>query len=274
MSSKYIHGTHPEEQDRLAILNGLLNQKCLEKIELKGFEHILDIGSGLGLFSRMLSGRVAEGKVVGIEKETDQIKRAIEYALDDGETQMVEFRQGSAYDLTLLSDEWGSFDLVFMRFLLEHLKNPVQALNQAHRALKPGGRIILIDDDHANFRIAPLCPEFDRLWAAYSQVYKVLGNDPYIGRKLISHLHSSDFQDFKLDFVLFGSAKSEPQFMDYANNLMGILYGARMEIMELLDITSDVFDENLAAIDAWSAKPDAALWYAANWAEGVKKKTD
>ncbi len=270
MSSKYIHGTHREEQDRLAVLNRLLNERCIEKIDVTESRRILDIGSGLGLFSRMLAKRAPRAEVVAVERESDQIKRAMEFAFEAGETDLVQFRMGDAYDLPLLKEEWGEFDLIFMRFLLEHVSDPMRALRQAWKAMAPGGKIILVDDDHANFRIAPPCQAFDRLWAAYSQVYVVLGNDPYIGRKLVTHLHQAGFRDFKADFVLFGGARSEPHFMDYADNLIGILEGARSGIEEMLNLDSFQFDTEMEQIRKWSEKPDAALWYAANWAEAIK----
>ena len=270
MDSKYIHGTHREEQERLAALNQLLNERCLVNLTFFGEEHVLDIGSGLGIFSRMMKRKLPNGKVVGIEKESDQIKTAIEFAFLEEEAGHVEFRQGSAYDLPLLKQEWGSFDLVFIRFLLEHLSHPVIALEQAYAALKPGGKIILVDDDHANFRIAPYNRGFEKLWPAYCQVYKVLGNDPYIGRKLITHLYHAHFVNFKADFVLFGGAASEANFSLFANNLIGILQGAKAEIIQLLDISEPVFEQYLEAVQNWANLPDATLWYAANWAEAIK----
>ncbi len=267
---KYIHGTHVQEQDRLSVLNDLLNDRCLAKLQLQGDESILDIGCGLGLFSRQLRALVPHGKVVGVERKSEQITRGIELAMARGYKGEVDFRKGSAYDLPLLRDEAGTFDLVFIRFLLEHLQDPLLAVQQAHTALRSGGRIILVDDDHANFRITPAQPAFERLWPAYCRVYESLGQDPYIGRKLVTLLHQGGFGEFKADFVLFGGAKSEDNFMHYASNLIGIIAGAKEEIIELGMQQVD-FDDDIAALGAWAQLPDATLWYSANWAEGVKQ---
>jgi SAM-dependent methyltransferase len=264
----YIHGTHEEEQERLYVLNKLLNQRCLDKIQVHGQEHVLDIGSGLGVFSRMLGRTLKKGRVVGVEKSPDQLNRCLKLALADNESDLVAFRSGSAYDLPLLKREWGSFDLIFIRFLLEHLSDPVRALKQARSALKPGGRIILVDDDHANFHIAPATPAFSKLWELYCQAYHELGNDPYVGRNLVTLLHQAGFKDFKIDFVLFGAAKPERDFMHYANNLIGILKGAKLQIIKLGAMDEAQFDHDLKEISAWAQREDATLWYPANWAEG------
>lgn len=264
----YIHGTHETEQERLYVLNKLLNQRCLEKIDVQGHEQVLDIGSGLGVFSRMLARTLITGKVVGIEKSPEQLNKCLKLAEDDEERDLVEFRSGGAYDLPLQTQEWGNFDLVFIRFLLEHLSDPDRALKQAKRALKPGGRIILVDDDHANFHIAPSTPAFTRLWTLYCQAYHELGNDPYIGRNLVTLLHQAGFKDFKIDFVLFGAAKSERDFMHYANNLIGILKGAKHQIIKLGAMDEATFEHDLTDIKVWAQREDATLWYPANWAEG------
>ena len=268
--SEYIHGTHKEEQDRLAILNQLLNDRCLAMIQLNGDEKVLDVGSGLGLFSRQIATRVRRGSVVGVEKSPEQLRTALRWAEEANESHLVDFREGSSYALPLESNEVNTFDLAFVRFLLEHLDTPQRALLNIFAALKPGGSVYLVDDDHENFRIAPYTPAFDALWGPYNEAYRIRGNDPYIGRNLVTLLHEAGFEDFQIDFVKFGSAACEPDFHQYANNLIGILVGARQDILEITKITPQAFDAYIREIRHWAKKPDAALWYAANFARGRK----
>lgn len=268
--SGYIHGTHREEQERLAILNQLLNDRCLAMIQLNGDEKVLDVGSGLGLFSRQISSMVPGGSVVGVEKSPEQLSTALRWAKEANESHLVDFREGSAYDLPLESDELDSFDLAFVRFLLEHLDAPQRALLNIYAALKPGGHVYLVDDDHENFRIAPYTPAFDALWGPYNEAYRIRGNDPFIGRNLVTLLYEAGFEEFQLDFVKFGSAATEPDFRHYANNLIGILEGARHDILEITRITPQQFNQYIKELNQWANKPDAALWYAANFVRGRK----
>jgi len=265
----YIHGTHEEEQSRLYILNRLLNQRCLDKIEIVGDELGLDIGSGLGVFSRMLAKKLLLGRMIGVERSPDQLNKARHLAREDHQDNLVEFREGSAYELPLKNNEWGTFDLVFIRFLLEHLAQPEIALQQAKKAMKPGAKIMLVDDDHANFRITPHTPAFEHLWTLYCRVYDKLGNDPYIGRNLVTLLHQTGFRNFKIDFILFGATAAEADFKHYANNLIGILEGAKAEIIQIGEVSEELFMTYIQELEAWSQKEDATLWYAANWAEAV-----
>ncbi|NND09537.1 MAG: methyltransferase domain-containing protein [Saprospiraceae bacterium] len=266
--TKYIHGKSNLEQERLVVLNQLLNQRCLDRLHLEGHENILDVGCGLGIFSRMMASHLTSGRVVGIEQEWEQIDKGKKLAFGDL-ADSLDTRQGSAFDLPLETNEWNTFDLGFVRFLLEHLSNPGKVVRQVYDALRPGGKLVLIDDDHANFRIVPRQSAFDRLWEAYISVYQSKGNDPFVGRNLTTLLNQSGFIQLKIDFVLFGATADQLDFIHYVNNLKTILSEAA-ELMKSIYRTGHNVHDDLEALQGWSRLPDATIWYVANWAEGRK----
>src|SRR5437870_13920073 len=93
----YIHGTTEEEQHRLSILNDLINEASLKELALRGGEHILDVGSGLGQFTRLLARTAGRGaNVIGIERDERQRAEAIRLARQEGEQGLVDFRGGDA----------------------------------------------------------------------------------------------------------------------------------------------------------------------------------
>ena len=94
-SSEYLHGVDPEEQVRLSLLNDLLNVGSLRELNLQGGERILDVGSGLGQLSRAMA-RAAGVRVLGIERNAEQIIEAQRQAALVDESELVEFRQGDA----------------------------------------------------------------------------------------------------------------------------------------------------------------------------------
>src|SRR3954447_21256757 len=144
--STYIHGTAPEEQRRLSLLNDvLLNPALLHEIGLQGSERIIDFGSGLGQFTRAMARAASHGKAVGIERNEEQLALARRLAAEDGEAELVEFRQGDVLGAEL---EWGTYDLAHTRFVLEHVPDPLRVVKTMVRAVRPGGRVILADDDH------------------------------------------------------------------------------------------------------------------------------
>jgi len=268
--SDYIHGSAPEEQARLAKLNELINVRCLNLFELREGNSVLDVGSGLGQFTLAMASKVgAAGRCLGIERDKNQLK----IAWQEQEASLVkniEFRQGNAENLMLSAGEWGSFDVAHARFVLEHVKQPENVVMGMAKAVKKGGRVVLADDDHEHFKLFPEPAGFSIVWQAYIRSYDRLGNDPYVGRRLVSLLHQSGLQQITNNVVFFGDCAGSATFSAYARNVIGILDGAK-ELMvkeSLIDQTS--FEEAIRNIEAWSLKTDAALWYTINWAEGVK----
>lgn len=266
-SSEYIHGTDPDEQARLSRLNRLLNAGSLRELHLQGGERILDVGSGLGQLSCAM-GRAAGVRVVAVERSVDQIAEAERQAALAGDQQSVEFRQGDALKLPLRADEWGSFDVAHTRFLLEHLRDPLSAVRAMVRAVRPGGRIVLEDDDHDLLRLWPEPPGFRDLWLAYQRSFESLGNDPSIGRKLPFLLVDAGAVPVRNTYIFFGSCTGDPHFTDYVENLIGVSRTARTRIIDGGLLDASAFDEAIAALREWSGDPVAALWYAMSWTEG------
>lgn len=270
--SSYIHGTSPEEQERLTLLNTvLLNDACLKELSLAGGEKILDVGSGLGQFSRAMA-RASGKTVLGIEGSDKQIREAVRQAEKDGEEGTVEFRKGDARELPLRDDEWGTFDVAVTRFVLEHVPNPLIVVKEMARAVKPGGRVILADDNHEILRVHPEISGFTGLWDAYMKTFAALGNDPTVGKKLTTLLHKASVEPMRNSWIFFGSCRGEYRFDTYVDNLIGVIAGAKDQVIREEAFDEREFDEVISAFEAWRLLPDAALWYAVSWAEGVRKK--
>ncbi len=268
--SNYIHGSAPEEQARLARLNELINSRCINLLNLQEGNTVLDVGSGLGQFTHAMASNVGTaGKCVGIERDKNQLKMALQN-LEVSLVKNVEFRQGNAENLMLNAGEWGSFDVAYARFVLEHVKQPENVVAGMAKAVKKGGRVVLADDDHELFKLYPEPAGFSIVWQAYIRSYDRLGNDPYIGRRLVSLLQQNGLQQIRNNAVFFGDTAGSPTFSAYARNVIGILEGAK-ELMTKENLIGQAsFEEAIRNIETWSSKPDAALWYTINWAEGVK----
>ncbi len=272
---EYIHGTEPEEQRRLSLLNDLLNEGSLGALRPAGGEKILDVGSGLGQLSRTMARAVSPGgRVIGVERDGDQIAEAERLARLAGEEDLVEFRRGNAVDLPLAADEWGSFDVVHTRFLLEHVPAPQAIVRAMVRAAKPGGRIVLEDDDHHVLRLWPEAPKAERLWRVYYRTYEELGNDPFVGRRLVAMLHAAGAEPTGNKTPFFGSCAGDPSFEAMVENFAGVMAGARRAIVESSPLSDDDVTAALAEMKAWGELPGAALWYHTCWAEGRRPTGD
>jgi ubiquinone/menaquinone biosynthesis C-methylase UbiE len=112
---------------------------------------LIDVGCGPGTITVGLAKAVAPGEVLGIDLEPTMIEQARSLADKVGLTN-ARFEVGRAEELPA-ADE--SFDAAFEHTLLEHVADPLRALREMRRALKPGGVIGLADGDWGTMLVEP-----------------------------------------------------------------------------------------------------------------------
>ena len=265
--SHYLHGSDPAEQNRLSRLNDLINDRCFPKLNIQPGWKILDVASGLGQLSSKMSKAVgASGMVLGIERDINQLTAARK----NFSASNLEFREGDALNLPLKENEEGQFDFVHVRFLLEHLTQPAKAVAQTMRALKPGGKIFLADDDHETMMLFPEPEGFKELWMAYMESYVEVGNDPYIGRKLTKLLYDAGFKDIHNDVVFFGDCFGTDTFDLFVANLAEVISTSKEVMLQSNLISEKAYHTAIKNIYDWGRNPHAALWYTIALAQGVK----
>lgn len=105
-------------------------------------ERILDVGCGPGFYVAELLEEVGpEGFVAGIDNSPPMLAAA---ARRCEASDNVAFHEG---DATSLPVEDGAFDAAICVQVLEYVADPTVALADMHRALRPGGRVVVWDVD-------------------------------------------------------------------------------------------------------------------------------
>ena len=114
----------------------------ISKAELKPGEIVLDLGSGAGFDAFLAAERVGKtGKVIGV----DMTPEMVEKARMNGEKfkiSNVEFRLGEIEKLPVPDN---SVDVVLSNCVINLSPDKSAVFKEIHRALKPGGRIIISD---------------------------------------------------------------------------------------------------------------------------------
>jgi SAM-dependent methyltransferase len=91
---------------------------------------------------------------VGIDNDASTVESAQALAAESGRSN-IRFETANIYELPFPD---GSFDAAFSHAVLSHLGDPLAALKEIRRVLKPGGVIGVRDGDADGFLIAPPNP--------------------------------------------------------------------------------------------------------------------
>ena len=162
---------------------------------LKSPMKLLDFGCGPGTITVDLAELLQPGgSVVGIDASEDVIAQASENAAKSGLSN-VTFESRSIYDSELASE---SFDVAFAHQVLQHLSEPVRALTEAKRVLKPGGICAVREVDWGSAALSTDDPRLKRFFDVYYQVAKRNGGEPEAGRHLKGWFEEAGFTDLEV----------------------------------------------------------------------------
>jgi ubiquinone/menaquinone biosynthesis C-methylase UbiE len=110
---------------------------------------VADVGAGTGLFTRLFAEKVGPtGKIYAVEISPEFLSHIADDARKRGQTQVITVL-GSQESTNLPQD---SVNLAFLCDVYHHLEKPSKTLASIRRALKPGGRLVVIDFDRVEGR--------------------------------------------------------------------------------------------------------------------------
>ena len=107
--------------------------------ELPSGSHVLEVAPGPGYFAVELA-KLGSYHIVGLDISQTFVRIATDNAKRAGVE--VEFRHGNASSMPFDS---GSFDFVYCRAAFKNFSEPVRAINEMYRVLKPGGKAVIVD---------------------------------------------------------------------------------------------------------------------------------
>jgi SAM-dependent methyltransferase len=141
----------------------------------------VDLGCGGGEVTFDLADLVAPGVAVGVDMDEVKLERARQVAAQR-RVSNVEFRRG---DVTVW-DEPAGYDVVYSRFLLQHLPDPVDMLRRMWSGVRPGGSLVVEDTDFNGWDCDPPCEALDFFVRVYSEALDRRGGDHSSGLRLWS----------------------------------------------------------------------------------------
>jgi arsenite methyltransferase len=165
-------------------------------------ERILDVGCGPGFYVAELLEEVGtEGSITGVDVSPQML--AVASRRCEGHSN-VTFHEAAA---TSLPVDDASFDAAFSVQVLEYVPEVDIALSEMHRAVRPGGRVVVWDVDWATVSWHSADPDrMDRVLRAWDGHL----TDPSLPRTLAARLRSVGFDDVTVDGHAFVTSENTP----------------------------------------------------------------
>jgi ubiquinone/menaquinone biosynthesis C-methylase UbiE len=111
---------------------------------------VADLACGSGVTATLLGAHVE--RVIAVDASPEMLRAAKRRATAEKTASRIEFRKG---DLNALPIDDSACDAALLLLALTHLETPSQAISQAARILKPGGKLVVVDllrHDRDDFR--------------------------------------------------------------------------------------------------------------------------
>ena len=181
----YTHGHH-ESVLRSHKWRTVENSAAYLLPHLKAGLRLLDVGCGPGTITADFAQRLGPGRVLGIDASAPIVDAARR------DYPGLEFAVGDVYHLAFDDASW---DIVHAHQLLQHLSDPVAALKEMRRVVRPGGIVAARDSDYATFTWHPHDDRLTRWLALYQDIARANGGEPNAGRRLLSWAQAASFTE-------------------------------------------------------------------------------
>jgi len=179
--------------------------RTLAALGLRRGESVLDAGCGTGLLLEMQANAVdSAGRAEGVDFSNDMLDLARARCAD---LSQVKLQQGSVEKLDF-EDE--IFDALSCTQTLLYVKNMQLALQEFHRVLKPGGRIVIIETDWRGAILNASDPAMSRrIFDAWDDAIA----NPNLPRRLSGLLTGAGFSGLAVEAIpVLNASYSEASF--------------------------------------------------------------
>jgi ubiquinone/menaquinone biosynthesis C-methylase UbiE len=166
-------------------------------------DRVIDVGCGPGFYCAELLAEVEPtGSVVGVDGSPAMLVLAARRC--EG-AENVEFHEGDAASLPVADS---SVDRALCVQVLEYVADPVAALAEMYRVLRPGGALVVWDIDWATVSVHSEDPlRMERVMSAFDEHLA----HPSLPRTLAPRLRAAGFTDIAMQAHAFASCEMDPE---------------------------------------------------------------
>jgi SAM-dependent methyltransferase len=258
MSRAYVHGYDRLESVRLQDQAQTLEDLLHSDTSYPPGSSVLEPGCGTGAQTVPLARRSPGARILSVDRSAASLREAKIKVEAAGCTNV------ALQEVDILSMPFaaGSFDHVFVCFVLEHLPDPIGALRVFRELLKPGGTVTAIEGDHGS---AYFHPDSDAARAAIRcqvELQRRAGGNALIGRQLYPLLCEAGFDAVRVSPRMVYVDSSRPGLVEgfTRKTFTAMIEGVRQPAIEAGTAEPDGFDAGIRALHR-TAGPDGVFCY-------------
>jgi ubiquinone/menaquinone biosynthesis C-methylase UbiE len=239
----YIHGYAESETARLTDQATTLAELLHHDTFFPPNSRVLEAGCGTGAQTVFLAQSSPGAMITAIDISEDSLLKARARTEREGITN-VAFRPASLYDLPFPE---ANFDYIFICFVLEHLREPVQPLENVKALLKPGGTITVIEGDHGSAYFYPRSDAAQKAIQCQIDLQARAGGNALIGRELYPLLRKAGFMNIRVSPRMVYVDAGKPDLVEgfTKRTFTAMIEGIRDKALETGMIDESVFDAGI-----------------------------
>jgi SAM-dependent methyltransferase len=265
--SAYVHGYSITESQRLADQANTLGQLLHYDSLFVPAGLVLEAGCGTGAQTVIVAPQNPQCRFISIDISEKSLVSAEEKMKKTG-IRNVKFQVADVFNLPFGKE---SFDHIFICFLLEHLREPAEALASLKRVLKKDGTITVVEGDHGSAYYHPRSNAAQKTIQCLIDIQAVIGGNSLVGRELYPLLVAAGFKEVTVSPRVVYADASRPEMVDgfTRKTFIAMVEGVREQAVSHGLITEPEWNKGIAELYR-SADADGTFNYTFFKATGKK----
>ncbi|MEM1270778.1 MAG: methyltransferase domain-containing protein [Bacteroidota bacterium] len=243
MTQPYVHGYDPRENERLDDQAGTLVDLLHGDTQYPDGSTVLEAGCGVGSQTVTLASQSPGAQFTSVDISASSVAQAEARVRAAGLTN-VEFLHADLFELPFAP---ASFDHVFVCFVLEHLAQPVAALQAVMRLVRAGGTVTVIEGDHGSTYFHPDSSAARAAVQCQVELQRRAGGDANIGRRLYPIMADAGLEDVRVSPRTVYADGSRPAWAEgfTRRTFTAMIEGVRRPAVEAGLMTAEAFDAGI-----------------------------
>lgn len=240
----YVHGYSNRENSRLHDQANTLTELLHHDTTYPPRSRVLEAGCGVGAQTIILGRNSPEASITSIDISGESVEKA-RMLVEKERLTNVGFQVADIFNLPYGNE---TFDHVFICFVLEHLKNPLDALRSVKRVIKREGTITVIEGDHGSSYFYPRSDEAMRTIKCLIDIQELLGGNSLIGREIYPLLNRAGFKNVSVSPRMVYVDSSKPDLVEgfTKNTFKAMVEGVRKQALELKMINEKTWNKGIS----------------------------